>query len=68
MFENLINPLLSPLLGMHPLFSLLILSFFISLIFSLAWHHFFQFYPGGIFRSTKLKTFTDYRLQKTISP
>ena len=37
MFENLLNPLLNPLLGLHPLFSLIILSFFISLIITLVY-------------------------------
>ena len=37
MFENLLNPILNPLLGMHPLFSLIILSFFISLIITLVY-------------------------------
>ena len=37
MFENLLNPLLNPLLQIHPLFSLIILSFFISLIITLVY-------------------------------
>ena len=35
MFENLLNPILNPLLGMHPIWTLLILSFLISLIITL---------------------------------
>ena len=35
MFETLLNPILNPLLVLHPLWSLLILSFFISLIITL---------------------------------
>jgi uncharacterized membrane protein (DUF106 family) len=35
MFENLLNPILNPLLVLHPLWSLLILSFLISLIITL---------------------------------
>ena len=37
MFENLLNPLLNPLLGIHPFFSLIILSFFISLIITIVY-------------------------------